>query len=247
MKKQVFLPLTVLAITLLAFTGCEKKLPDSSGYNCVSGNCISVSSDADFETMSQCYNACGGGNCNYTQYTGTDNCNTGYDPVSSSSCCPVDYPFYCSQTNNCYSTCEAAEAACSGSIVKADASGGGGGGAAQIFYRIQYDLTYPPANGASSCDITPGNYTDNNNAVPGTVNFNTYYGACQPGTYTAQYVWNINSSPFSYINFTYTLESPAAGYNRYYTQILIDYFESANRCYNVTLDPLYLTYVDELQ
>jgi hypothetical protein len=245
MKKQVFLLFTVIAITLLSFTGCEEKLPDSSGYNCVSGNCIAVSSDADFETMSECYNACGGGNCNYTQFTGTDNCNSGYDPVTSSTCCPVDYPFYCSQTNSCYTTCEAAEAACSGSIVKADATGGGGL-SGQIFFRLQYDLTYPPANGATSCDITPGNYTDNNNAVPDNAAFNTYYGSCQPGTYSAQYVWDINASPFSYMPFTYTLVSPAAGYNRYYTQYLIDYFEGTNRCHNITT-PTYLTYIDELQ
>jgi hypothetical protein len=246
MKNLLFLLFTVIASISFAFSGCELNGPDTSGYSCINGNCISVTSDADFETVTECVNYCGGGNCNYTQFTGADNCDSGYDPVTPTACCPVDYPYYCSQTNSCYSSCDAAETACSVTVVKADATGGGGS-SGQIFFRLQYDLTYPPANGASSCDITPGNYTDNNNAVPDNAAFNTYYGSCQPGTYSAQYVWDIYASPFTYVPFTYTLVSPAPGYNRYYTQFMIDYFEGTNRCHNVTATPSYLTYIDELQ
>jgi hypothetical protein len=181
MKKQVLILLAVISLIAVVIFSCRKKeeLPDTSGYDCVSGNCALVSSGADYASLAACQSACGG-----------------------------------------------------------SSSG-------QIYYRTQYDLSYPTANGATSCDITPGNYTDNNNAVPGNANFNTYYGPCQPGTYNAQFLWDISAS--TYINFTYTLASPAPGYNRYYTQFLIDYFEGTNRCHNVTLTPSYMTYIDELQ
>ena len=113
----------------------------------------------------------------------------------------------------------------------------------EIYYRFQYDLAYPSQNGATSCDITPGNYTDNNPAVPDYAYYNTYYGLCQPGTYSARFVWDTNASSFNYLNFTYSLVRPASGYKRYYTQVVIDYLVGTNRCHMVA-GPNYLTYTD---
>lgn len=118
----------------------------------------------------------------------------------------------------------------------------------EIYYRIQTDLYYPPANGASSCDITPGDYTDDNDAVPDNANFGQYYGPCEPGAYDAQFDWDIyNPSGAPDPEFSYSLELPPAGYKRYYTRLLIKYYESTNRCHLLTSSPEYFTYVDEKQ
>lgn len=66
------------------------------------------------------------GNCFYNQFSGSVNCSPDYAPVSSSACCPVDMPFHCPETNGCYSSCEAADAACSATdVIRANITGGG--------------------------------------------------------------------------------------------------------------------------
>jgi hypothetical protein len=115
----------------------------------------------------------------------------------------------------------------------------------EIYFKIVYDLSYPPQNGASSCDVTPGNYKDGNTAVPDYANFNTFYGPCLPGTYSAEFIFNMNASIIYYGRFNYTISRPEPGYKRYYTQILIEYQEDVNRCLIMALNPDYLTYFDE--
>lgn len=70
----------------------------------------------------------GGGTCTYVQWTGTDNCQSGYYPVSNTSCCPTGSPYFFG--TSCYATCEAATQAANGATVYRynDGTGGGGGG-----------------------------------------------------------------------------------------------------------------------
>lgn len=100
----------------------------TSGYNCNGSSCYSVSSGANYATLSDCQSNCsGGGTCNYTQWTGTGNCaNTGYYPVYSNTCCPSSSPYYNSASNACYTSCANAKSAnSSGSIYLANTTGGG--------------------------------------------------------------------------------------------------------------------------
>lgn len=98
----------------------------ATGYNCVNGNCVYVTSGAAYSTLSGCQSNCAG-NCNYTTYPNSGTCSQGYADVTSTACCPTSSPYYCSETNGCYTSCAAADAACSSAgVVKADVGGGGG-------------------------------------------------------------------------------------------------------------------------
>ncbi len=68
-----------------------------------------------------------GGNCVSTPYYGTQNCNSGYVAVSSSSCCPSSSPYLGVQTDKCYSTCDAAKSAGNTSISFGTGQTNGGG------------------------------------------------------------------------------------------------------------------------
>jgi hypothetical protein len=65
--------------------------------------------------------------CDYIAYTGTESCTAGNYPVPGG-CCPENLPYYCSTTQNCYNTCEAADKDCSTSIYMYNSSANNGGG-----------------------------------------------------------------------------------------------------------------------
>ncbi|SCY93364.1 hypothetical protein [Flavobacterium caeni] len=80
-------------------------------------------------------NGGGGGSCDYTQWTGTGSCASGYYPVYTNVCAPVAFPFYNTATNLCYATCSAAfNANPAGQIYRSNENGGGGGGDSQIVF-----------------------------------------------------------------------------------------------------------------
>ncbi|MCF8277911.1 MAG: hypothetical protein K9J17_14350 [Flavobacteriales bacterium] len=111
----------------LTYSDCYNSC-GGSGYTCVSGSCVSVSSNADYLSYSDCYNSCAS-SCSYDVWSGGGTCSQqGYVPVSTTACCPVDYPYHCSETGLCYSTCEAADAACSSATVVLGSNGQGGSG-----------------------------------------------------------------------------------------------------------------------
>jgi hypothetical protein len=56
--------------------------------------------------------------CYYTPFTGTQYCNSDQVLVANSICCPSSSPFYCPNTNQCYSTCSDANNDCNGSVIK---------------------------------------------------------------------------------------------------------------------------------
>ncbi|MCF8459583.1 MAG: hypothetical protein K9G46_02575 [Flavobacteriales bacterium] len=105
---------------------CQYQNISSAGYNCVSGSCTYVSENASYLTVNECYSQCGS-SCNYDVFTAA-NCQVGYVPVAANACCPASNPFYCSETGLCYTTCEAADAACSVSTVVMGSTSSGGAG-----------------------------------------------------------------------------------------------------------------------
>lgn len=145
-----------------------------AGYNCVSGSCGYVGSNADYASLAACQSACGGGgNCPYTQFSGTDGCDPGYDPVTSTLCCPTSSPYYCSQTNSCYTTCEDADAACTSvQVVKADPTGGGGGSAG---YNCVAGSCGYVSSGASYATLTD---CQNSCGGGGSAGYNCVGGSC---------------------------------------------------------------------
>lgn len=124
----------------------------TSGYNCNGSSCYSVSSGANYATLSQCQSNCGGGGtCNYTQWTGTGNCaNAGYYPVYNNTCCPSSSPYYNTGSNACYTSCtNAKNANASGSIYLANTSSGGTSG-----YNCNGSSCYSVSSGASYNSLT---------------------------------------------------------------------------------------------
>jgi hypothetical protein len=110
----------VLAL-VIGIAGCTNE-------GCTDYSACNYDSSADEDDGTCYYNCGGGGNCSYIQWTGTVNCsNSGSYPVSSSTCCNGSYPYYCPTTNKCYTTCDAADAACSSTVYRANMSSGGGG------------------------------------------------------------------------------------------------------------------------
>jgi hypothetical protein len=117
-------------------------------YNTATNLCYKTCQDArNANTSGQIYRyndtgGGGGGTCNYTQWTGTESCNSGYYPVYTGICAPVDYPFYNTATNLCYKTCQdARNANTGGQIYRYNESGGGGGSTTgQVMFWIQSDL-----------------------------------------------------------------------------------------------------------
>ncbi|MEZ4916490.1 MAG: hypothetical protein R2836_05845 [Chitinophagales bacterium] len=88
-----------------------------------------------------------GGNCNYTNYSGSTNCGTGAVAVNSTTCCPSSSPYYCPSTGLCYGSCEYAQSAGCGSIVKGVNSGGGGGGGSSCTWNYTSGLQVIPTWG----------------------------------------------------------------------------------------------------
>ena len=71
----------------------------------------------------------GGGSCNYSTYNGTHNCSSsGQVAVTNTVCCPTSTPYYCSITNQCANSCDAAKSVCGSSSIILGQNGGGGGG-----------------------------------------------------------------------------------------------------------------------
>ena len=107
---------------------------NNSGYVAVSSTTCCPTSNPYFGIQTNnCYTTCdaaknagntsisfGTGqtsNCVSTSYYGAQNCsNSGYVAVSSATCCPASNPYFGIQTNNCYTTCEAAKNAGNTSI-----------------------------------------------------------------------------------------------------------------------------------
>jgi hypothetical protein len=114
-----------------------------AGFDCISGNCSYVSGNADYATITDCQNACGS-SCDYSVYSGGGSCSDPANfPVSASLCCSPSYPFYCSETGMCYTSCAAADAACSSATVVTGSTSGGGAG----YDCISGSCTYVSANG----------------------------------------------------------------------------------------------------
>ncbi|MCF8256227.1 MAG: hypothetical protein K9J06_01650 [Flavobacteriales bacterium] len=102
---------------------------NAAGYDCISGSCTYVLTDGTYATYSDCDNSCGGGACQYEVFTGGGNCtDEGYFPVAPSLCCSPSYPYFCSETQMCYTSCESADAACSVATVTTGVANGGSAG-----------------------------------------------------------------------------------------------------------------------
>lgn len=111
----------------------------------------------------------------------------------------------------------------------------------QIYFRWTEDL-----NAAVCPTVRALNYRDNNNVVPINASSSVYYGSCLPGTYQGQYEFKDIASSGSgiIINFTYVLESPPAGYARYYSKRLCGYASNVNRCISFATENN-LVFIDE--
>jgi hypothetical protein len=83
-----------------------------------------VEEEKDEETYDDSSNT-----CDYTQWTGTGNCNSEYYPVYTGVCAPKGYPFYNTKTTRCYTTCTAAyDADPQGIIYRSNENGNTGSG-----------------------------------------------------------------------------------------------------------------------
>jgi len=102
--------------------------PSSTPFYCSNTNqCYTTCSAADAQCSGNVVKGSSGStNCDYTDYTGSGSCTAGNVLVSSGTCCPSSSPFYCSNTNQCYTTCSAADAQCSGSVMHGTSGGSGG-------------------------------------------------------------------------------------------------------------------------
>jgi len=99
----------------------------ASGYDCVSGSCVYTSDNASYSSISECQDYCAS-NCSYDVFNGGGSClDAGNFPVSASWCCSPTYPFFCPETGSCYTTCEAADAACAAATVVTGAANGSSG------------------------------------------------------------------------------------------------------------------------
>ncbi len=88
--------------------------------------------------------------CNATDYSGSGSCSSGYVAVTPTSCCPKDYPYVCSSTNKCYSSCEDAQAVCN-YPTKGVSQGGSGGSAG---YKCSGGSCSYVSSGASYTSLT---------------------------------------------------------------------------------------------
>jgi len=128
--KTNYLLAFLFTLSMFVFQSCDKcKDVDCEYGYCEDGDCECY--DGYYGNRCQYKSGGGstGGNCIYNQWTGSLNCSDpGYNPVSSTKCCPSSTPFHCSVTSSCYASCEAAESACGSTTVnRANVSGGGGG------------------------------------------------------------------------------------------------------------------------
>lgn len=123
----------------------------------------------------------------------------------------------------------------------------GGNDLGLIYFRIQQDLTVPPGGSDQWCDLPSGNYRDDNPDMPALIpnaHMDDYAGPMEPGQYSGQFsFWSGDPSPDTML-FHYTLERPARGYRRFYTQVIRDHTE-LGRCVVTAVSPEYLTWYDE--
>ena len=111
-----------------------------------------------------------------------------------------------------------------------------------IYFRLEQDL----GNGqALWCDMPSGEYSDTNPDVPNNAAMDVNYGPSEPGTYQAEFTFDVTGELNERIAFSYTLQEPPAGYVRYYTKQLRDYNSQLNRCVDVSRQSNTLTYRDE--
>lgn len=116
--------------------------PISLPYYCSSSNkCYESCDEAKVDCGSNVIKGQngGGGSCNYTTYSGTNNCSSsGQIAVTDNICCATTTPYYCSSNNKCYSSCVDAKAACGTSVIKGQNGGEG-------------SCNYTTYNGAKNC------------------------------------------------------------------------------------------------
>jgi hypothetical protein len=94
----------------------------------------------------------GGGSCNYTSYSGAQNCSqSGSVAVSSTKCCSASAPYWCSSTGYCYASCSDAVSAGCGSIVYGTGQTGGGGGSTCNWQSATNCLTVTLSKSGSRC------------------------------------------------------------------------------------------------
>ena len=113
-----------------------------------------------------------------------------------------------------------------------------------IYFRLVQKLTYPDWSNGLWCDMVSGNFKDNNPGVPDNAQYDYYYGPLEPGTYNASQQFDASRPESNTSSFTYTLESPPAGYKRLYTKTTREFYPDLNRCVDVSTTAGTLTYVD---
>jgi hypothetical protein len=87
------------------------------------------------------YNDGGSGGCNYSNFNGYANCASDKVAVTSSLCCPSSKPYYCANTNGCYTSCSDAAISCNGSVIHGINSGSSSSGG----------CNYSDFNGYANC------------------------------------------------------------------------------------------------
>jgi hypothetical protein len=124
----------------------------TAGYECVSGSCTYTSDNGTYSTYADCESSCGGGACEYEVFTGGGTCSDeGYFPVAPSLCCSPSYPFFCSETQMCYTSCESADAACSAASVITGTANGGTSGYACISGNCNFVTSNATYTSLSQC------------------------------------------------------------------------------------------------
>lgn len=176
-----------MALMVFCLSGCLGDMFKDPGYDCVGGySCIEVDDDAEYETRSACEYACL--TCDYVQHYGSNTCDVGSYPVSDSKCCPDGYPYHCSVTQSCYTSCESAALACGSTTVRrADLSGGGGGGGSSGYDCVGGDCSYVSSGATystlSACESSCSGGGDVCVAQPPTMPIGCQY-TCGGGTVT---------------------------------------------------------------
>jgi hypothetical protein len=98
----------------------NKCCPSNLPFFCPNTNTCYVSCD---EASKFCNSSLvKGADCGYVLFDGNGSCGEGYVLVSLSACCPDYLPYFCPGTSSCFRTCEEANYACSGSVVKGTAT-----------------------------------------------------------------------------------------------------------------------------